>query len=78
MGAHHRVYAAKGRAMFWWCEHCDSRADGWAYDNRDPNELTAERVPGAKPLRYSLDPDHYFPLCASCHASFDAAERAVL
>ena len=37
----------------------------WAYDHKDPNELTGRN--GV----YSLDIDHYMPLCRPCHRRFD-------
>jgi hypothetical protein len=37
----------------------------WAYDNADPAHLMAKDGP------YSLDADHYRPMCRRCHQDED-------
>lgn len=71
VGAHHRVRALRGKASDYPCEHkCGKRAEDWAYDHSDPNELVATggQLDG---LAYSSTPDHYVPLCKLCHKAFD-------
>ncbi len=70
-GAHQRVYAAKGRASDNSCK-CGEPAEDWAYDGQDPQELTDPQG-----RSYSLDPEHYEPLCRTCHKNEDLARRKV-
>lgn len=63
---HIRVHKTRGRAAEHQCRHCDRQAAEWAYDHTDPDELTSD-----KGQAYSLDPEHYLPLCRSCHRKFD-------
>jgi hypothetical protein len=67
-GAHWRVRAVHGRAVEQECRHCGRAASHWAYDNADPAE---QRHSDGR--RYSSNPDHYLPLCVSCHKKHDAA-----
>lgn len=69
--AHDRVHAAKGSARDYDCVACGDAAEQWAYDNADPNE----RLEGG--LAFSASPDHYQPMCQSCHKRFDATRRRV-
>jgi hypothetical protein len=64
-GAHRRVYRRRGRAAAHACA-CGRPAKHWSYDHSDPASLTDRR---GRP--YSLDPDHYFPTCVSCHKFAD-------
>jgi hypothetical protein len=64
--SHIRVHRLRGRAVEHQCQHCDRQAAEWAYDHADPDALTS-----AKGQAYSLDPEHYLPLCRSCHRKFD-------
>lgn len=68
---HQRLRSQRGRAAEHTCSHCAAQALQWAYDNNDPDERTDTK----SGLRYSIDLDHYIPLCASCHRLFDN-ERA--
>ncbi len=52
---------------------CVKRAEQWAYDHRDPNEVTNDRG-----LVYSVNLDHYIPLCRTCHRRFDLLARRLL
>lgn len=68
--AHDRVRRRNGRATDYGCAHgCGRQARDWAYDHKDPNELVSETHGCA----YSSDPDHYIPLCVSCHRKFDGS-----
>lgn len=69
-GMHLRVRRAKGRARDHGCQHCDRQAAHWAYDHEDPRSLHDASLG----LRYSLDVEHYIPLCVSCHRIFDCRE----
>lgn len=68
--AHQRVKNLRGAAKQYQCGKCDGQAKHWAYDNADPDE-----VRDSEGRRYSLDPNHYLPLCTYCHAAFDAEYR---
>lgn len=64
--AHGRITKDRGRARTYRCIDCGRRADHWSYRHDDPDELVS---PTGQP--YSLDPTHYDPRCAPCHAIFD-------
>lgn len=49
---------------------CGEAAEEWSYDHTDPDELTSERG-----LPYSLDREHYRPMCRRCHRKYDADYR---
>jgi hypothetical protein len=64
--AHDRVRSTKGRASQYLCQHCGRSAEHWAYDGKDVDQfIDLSRI-------YSLKPDHYTPLCAKCHKTYDA------
>jgi hypothetical protein len=65
--AHYKVHKIRGLAAGYPCAHCGGQARHWAYDHADSGERRDPRRGGP----YSLDPDHYLPLCASCHRRFD-------
>jgi hypothetical protein len=67
--AHERVRQIRGPASAHPCMHCSEPAEEWAYDHADPHERRAVGKRDAGP--YSLDPNHYMPLCRSCHTRFD-------
>ena len=73
--AHKRVQKIKGRAAEHRCAHCGDPAHDWAYDFRDPDELIEVQAfrDTLVPMRYSLNPDRYMPLCRSCHRHYDRA-----
>lgn len=58
-----RLVAERGRADRYGCADCGRPARCWSYDGADPDE---RREP-THGVRYSLDVDHYRPLCWSCH-----------
>jgi hypothetical protein len=66
--AHRRVAKLEGPASAHPClAGCGGRAYDWAYDCLDPEEKTDPKTG----LPYSLDPEHYVPLCRPCHDWFD-------
>jgi rubredoxin len=65
--AHYKVYRLRGRARNYPCQYCGRQAHHWAYDHADPDERQDPRRGGP----YSLNPDHYLPLCGSCHKHLD-------
>jgi hypothetical protein len=70
---HQRVNAAKGRPTQYACAHCSAPAQEWAYDHLDPDE---RRTPsGRDDGPFSLDVDHYMPLCVPCHRKLDNGRR---
>lgn len=68
---HQRIRKQRGKATSWSCVDCARPAQHWSYDHLDPNEqVDPEKGP------YSLNADHYFPRCCSCHKRFDLAYLA--
>lgn len=63
--AHQRVTDRRGRAADYLCRHCGEQAKQWAYDHLDPDQMTSPSG------TYSAKPQHYVPLCVSCHRRFD-------
>jgi hypothetical protein len=66
---HARLRRDRGLASAFICEHCENQALQWAYDHDDPEE-SSQFIAG-RSLTYSLDSQHYIPLCAACHKTFD-------
>ena len=64
--AHARLKKTRGPASNHGCVGCESPAQHWAYDHRDPNEKTDHRG-----YSYSLKAEHYRPMCVKCHKRFD-------
>lgn len=81
VSAHRRVAAERGPAREHPCANCQGEAHSWAYRGGSDKELTQAAGPNHrfKPadgiLRYSPDPADYDPMCWSCHARKDLAER---
>lgn len=63
--AHDQVRAARGPAANYPCVNCGAEARQWAYDHADPNERSSDVGP------YSVDIEHYQPMCVPCHKRFD-------
>jgi hypothetical protein len=59
--AHEAVFEARGKASDYPCAKCGGPARDWSYDYQDPEQLVEDRHP------YSLDVDHYLPMCRLCH-----------
>jgi transposase-like protein len=77
-GAHDRVKASRGLAKDHECAHCSNPAVNWAYDHLDSLELREVLyVASVKSYDcpYSADPNHYIPLCRSCHWRVDHASE---
>lgn len=69
--AHGRVQSRNGLADQYLCINCGGGAQEWAYDHSDP---AVQTCPTTGQL-YSTNPDHYVPLCRSCHRRIDWAVR---
>ncbi len=67
--AHNLVYQAYGPASDHLCAGCFAPAQEWSYDHADPDELTGSL--GGAVMAYSLNLDHYAPLCRKCHRRAD-------
>lgn len=71
---HRRLRSYRGPAKGFACVDCGRQAEQWAYDHADPEEM-ADQV-GGSVVPYSLDMDHYQPMCIPCHKRFDLAHLA--
>lgn len=75
-GTHRNVKRLRGPASDHTCIECGEQAQEWAYMGGGGDwELTTRpdlrrEHPG---LKYSLDPDHYEPMCKRCHRRKDLA-----
>lgn len=62
----------RGKAEEHRCRHCDKPARDWAYDHEDPNEVIEESPSThGRTVAFSLDLNHYLPLCKRCHRRLD-------
>lgn len=68
--AHLLVNRVRGSASQFDCIECGKQAQEWAYDHRASDELADEE---GRP--YSCNPEHYDPMCKSCHRSIDKMRR---
>jgi len=68
--AHDRVRRDRGQVQAHECVGCGTQAQHWSYDHSDPDELHAEGL-SARPVAYSVKPEHYSPRCIKCHKRFD-------
>lgn len=72
---HMQVTKARGRAATHPCAgECGRQARDWAYDHRDPDALTCQWY--GKTVQYSLNPEHYRPMCRPCHTVYDKRDAA--
>lgn len=71
-GAHSRVRTARGRASTYDCVSCGQRAQQWAYNGCDPDQLFGPIGKTTFFAFYSTNADFYDPLCCKCHRSRDA------
>ena len=70
--AHSRVKSIHGRATQYACCICyRNRADHWAYDHSDSEELWENHHTGGYLMPFSTKPEHYAPVCKYCHRAFD-------
>jgi hypothetical protein len=68
--AHRAIRKVRGPARSYKCaKDCGRMAKEWSYDYSDPNELIEVR--NGKRYTYSLDVNHYRPLCMACHRASD-------
>jgi hypothetical protein len=65
---HDRLKIRRGSAKSHACEFCGDPAAEWAYDRCDPNARRDSR----RGCLYSVDLDHYMPLCLPCHRLLDS------
>lgn len=77
-GAHSRVKSNLGSAHKNPCIMCGGEAKEWAYDGTDESELQGSvNLNGTSyPVKYSVWPEFYMPLCIVCHRRLDAGNRA--
>jgi hypothetical protein len=73
-GMHQRIRRLRGRASEQSCT-CGAQAQGWAYMHTDPDAVEG-LTPRGRPVRFSLDPEHYQPRCHPCHARMDATHAS--
>lgn len=66
---HQRLQKERGKASEHDCVSCYRKAEEWAYDH-DDSEFVVTYLRG-KATPYSLDLEHYIPLCRRCHKEFD-------
>lgn len=67
---HLRLKKRRGPASTFRCVTCDGPAQQWAYDHQDLNEKHSD-----KGYAFSVNPDHYQPMCVPCHKRFDTNHR---
>lgn len=77
---HVRIWKARGKAAAHLCANgCGRQAAHWAYDHKDPYEITGWSNQGRDkrrvPVRYSTNLNHYTPLCRPCHTVLDGSGR---
>lgn len=65
--AHVRMRRDRGRASGYTCIGCGATAADWAYDHADPEERFCTITGNA----FSVDAEHYDPMCRSCHVTLD-------
>ena len=64
--AHRNVRRLRGKASSQQCAHCDGAAHEWALDHGKSSIDETQR------WQWSANPDHYIPLCHSCHDAYDS------
>lgn len=72
--AHGRVHKARGPASDYPCVRCGGQARDWAYDHADPDVRYDVQIHSP----FSLDPNHYQPMCVQCHRRFDCGTDALI
>lgn len=73
--SHARVERQLGPAHLNACVACGGEAKEWAYDGTDESELF-ELIGGRWPVKYSVWPEFYKPMCFPCHRLMDSSVRA--
>lgn len=75
--AHARVKRKRGKASEHACVGCCGQAQDWALIHGSPGIKPASiRPSGRRQGPYSLDPDHYQPMCKACHKRYDMRAEA--
>ncbi|WP_200215402.1 hypothetical protein [Micromonospora coerulea] len=75
-GAHNRVKGQRGSASDYLCR-CGKQAEQWAYSHADFRQRAdSEGRETGRP--HSANPDHYLPMCRSCHSRFDSTHRRLV
>ena len=69
---HNQLHRKRGRAVGHTCA-CGQKAQGWAYDHSDPQELKG--TSRGYEVTYSRDLDKYRAMCNPCHVEFDTSYR---
>jgi hypothetical protein len=69
---HYLLRKQRGSASKHWCVDCGKPALHWAYDHRD----VFERFDADSMQVFSVNFDHYRPMCVPCHARLDIANAA--
>jgi hypothetical protein len=74
--AHKRILRSNGPARQRQCVGCGGTAHQWAFIHGSPGSRPAGLKGNGRPHGpYSLNPDHYQPMCASCHKTYDMKTR---
>lgn len=68
---HYLLRKARGAASEHQCIECGRPARHWAYDHRDVFERIDENA--IPPMLFSVNFDHYQPMCQECHKALDNA-----
>lgn len=69
---HYLLRQHRGPASKHWCVECAKPAQHWAYDHKD----AFARVDATNGQIFSVNFDHYQPMCAGCHQRLDAQHKA--
>ena len=68
---HYLLRKQRGPASKHWCVKCGQPAQQWAYDHRDVFERIDPMT--SPPMVFSVNFEHYQPMCARCHQRLDIA-----
>jgi len=68
---HRRLKRVRGSALDQACMFCERQAQDWAYDHLDPKEQHGLKHGRKVPMAFSLDLQHYVPVCGTCHVAWD-------
>lgn len=69
---HEIVQKMRGHAAGFSCVECGDRAHEWAYDHLDPDQrVMPDDASQHAGFPYSLNVDHYYPMCRPCHRTAD-------
>ena len=71
---HKRLDRWRGKATNYSCIGCSVKADNWSYDHADEDERVEVR--NGRTYVYSINLDHYHPMCFGCHTRLDHSVAA--